>query len=313
MNASKRGRTFINPWGPGAQGLLQLLRWKLGSQAAVWPRWVEDAPQGLAPEPGPGEVVVQFINHATLLLRFPGMNLLTDPVFSERTSPVSWAGPKRVRAPGLALEKLPHIHGVLLSHNHYDHLDRPTLRSLGERFQPWVATPLGVSRDLKGLGLGPIQELDWWQSHRVGSAEITCTPARHFSGRGLFDRDHTLWGGLHVRAEGRSIYFAGDTAYAPFFSEIRARLGAPDLALLPIGAYAPRWFMAQVHMDPQGAVRAHQDLEAGRSIGMHWGTWQLTDEGIEEPVREMEAAREAAGLAVDAFQVLPHGGWLHLR
>jgi L-ascorbate metabolism protein UlaG (beta-lactamase superfamily) len=313
MNAPKRGRTFFNPWGPGAQGLLQLLRWKLGAHAATWPRWVDNAPQAPAPEPGPGEVVVQFINHATLLLRFPGLNLITDPVFSERTSPVSWAGPKRVRAPGLALEDLPTIHGVLLSHNHYDHLDRPSLRRLGERDRPWVATPLGVSRDLKGLGLGPIQELDWWQSIHLGGAEVTCTPARHFSGRGLFDRDHTLWGGLHVKAEGRSLYFAGDTAYAPFFSEIRDRLGAPDLALLPIGAYAPRSFMAQVHMDPQGAVRAHQDLGATRSLGMHWGTWQLTDEGLDEPVREMEAAREAAGLSPETFQVLPHGGWLHLR
>lgn len=312
MTAPFDGR-FHNPWGPGGQGLWAFLRWRIGRRATSWPAWVNDPPQPAAPEPGPGEMVVQFINHATLLIRLHGINLLTDPVYSERTSPVSWAGPKRRRRPGLSLDELPTIHGILLSHDHYDHLDRPTLRILGGRFNPWVVTPLGVGRHLRGLGLGEVHELDWWQGCEVNGLEVTCTPARHFSGRTPFDRDRTLWGGLYLKSGDRSVYFAGDTAYAPFFEEIRTRLGAPEMALLPIGAYAPRWFMAQVHMDPQGAVRAHQDLGAQRSVGMHWGTWPLTDEGIEAPVQELQAARSHAGLDESAFQILAHGGWLHLR
>ncbi|HJU84257.1 MAG TPA: MBL fold metallo-hydrolase [Holophagaceae bacterium] len=309
-----RGR-FVNPWGrhPMA-GLRHLLQWKLGARPAPWPTWVEDPLQPEPPDPGHAESVITFINHATLLIRTRTLNLLTDPVFSERTSPVSWAGPRRIRRPGLDLDRLPPIHGILLSHNHYDHLDATSLRALQARHRPWILAPLGVGGMLRSLGMDRVTELDWWQTVEREGHRITCTPpAQHFSGRGLFDRNRSLWGGFVVDGPGPRVYFAGDTGYAPFFHDIRERCGAPDLALLPIGAYAPRWFMSAVHMDPSEAVRAHLDLGAARSVGIHWGTWQLTDEGLEEPLRELEAARTASGLPPEAFQVLEHGGSLLLR
>lgn len=309
MNAPHDGQRFLNADPEQrAHGLGAVLRWKLSSRAAKWPRWVENPAPAARPRLRPDEIRVTFINHATLLIESPVGNLLTDPVFSERTSPLSWIGPRRVRAPGLALEALPPIHGILLSHDHYDHLDVPSLKALHQRWQPWVATPLGVGHRLRRLGLQAIDELDWWQGTERNGIAVTCTPAQHFSGRGLFDRNQTLWGGLSVRVAGQHLYFAGDTGYGAFFSQIRERLGAPDLSLLPIGAYAPRWFMKPVHMDPQDAIRAHQDLDSRRSLGIHWGTWQLTDEALEEPLERLAQARAEAGLAPGSFTVLPHGG-----
>ena len=308
MPAPFDGQTFHNLPRRPLRGLGSVLRWKSSSRPAPWPSWVEDPVAPPLPPCGPGQMVVTFINHATLLIQTSEGNVLTDPVFSRRVSPVSWAGPARVRRPGLALEALPPIHGVLLSHNHYDHLDLPSLRELRRRWNPWVVTPLGVGRHLRPLGLDRVHELDWWET----AQGVTCTPAQHFSGRGLFDRNRTLWGGLVLRGGGHTLYFAGDTGYGPFFTEIRERLGAPDLALLPIGAYDPRWFMAAVHMDPAEAVQAHLDLGARRSLGIHWGTWQLTDEPLEEPPRLLAETLAARGLDPEAFQVLAHGGSLVL-
>jgi L-ascorbate metabolism protein UlaG (beta-lactamase superfamily) len=272
---------------------------------AVWPKHVENKPY-LAPS-GEGPAVT-FIGHSSFLIRLPGLNILTDPVFSERCSPLRFAGPKRVRAPGLAIEKLPQVDLILLSHNHYDHMDLVSLRKIRKRFpKAAIVSMLGNAAYLAAKRLRGVVELDWWQSTRVGEAGITATPARHFAARTLWDRNETLWGGFWISHGGRSIYFAGDTGYTKFFKEIGARLGAPDLALLPIGAYEPRWVMAVVHMNPADAVMAFQDLGAKRAIGMHFGTFQLTAEAIDAPIHDLAVARAEAGMQDKDFVALDVG------
>jgi L-ascorbate metabolism protein UlaG (beta-lactamase superfamily) len=302
------GQHFFNP-GPSrpARGLLQVLRWRLREQRAAWPARVLDPEY--APPPDvvePNSVAITFINHASFLIRLPGAVVLTDPIFSERCSPVSWAGPKRVRAPGLALADLPRPDVVLLSHNHYDHMDFPTLRVLQARYAPRFITTLGNARTLAKLGI-VATELDWWQDATAGALRITATPARHFAARTPFDRNRTLWGGFMVSVGQGMLLFAGDSGAGPHWADIRVRLGAPDVALLPIGAYEPRWFMSSVHMDPAEAVQAHGALGARRSLGMHFGTFQLTDEAIDAPLEALDEARQAAGIGADTFGTLGFG------
>ncbi len=302
------GRHFFNPGGTRpSRGLLHLLRWRLRNQRSEWPRHAPNA--DYAPPPpaaAAGTAAITFINHATFLIRLPGAVVLTDPIFSERCSPVSWAGPKRARPPGIALADLPRPDIVLISHNHYDHMDLPSLRELRRRHAPLFVTMLGNARTLAGVGI-VATELDWWQEVTLGAVGLTATPARHFSARTPFDRNRALWGGFMIRAGAAQILFAGDSGAGPHWHDIRMRLGAPDLALLPIGAYEPRWFMASVHMDPAEAVEAHLALGAWRSLGMHFGTFQLTDEAIDAPLHALAAAREAAHLDPDAFTTLGFG------
>jgi L-ascorbate metabolism protein UlaG (beta-lactamase superfamily) len=202
---------------------------------------------------------------------------------------------------------MPPISVILLSHNHYDHCDLRTLSALARRFEPIVVTPLENARLLRKAGLRQMEELDWWQSTTTTPMAITLTPAHHFSARSPFDRNRALWGGFVIRVADRRIYFAGDSAYAPIFREIRDRLGPPDLSLLPIGAYEPRWFMRSVHMNPDEAVQAHLDLQSVQSIGMHFGTFQLTSEGIDEPLLQLDAARRARNIAGSHFRTLGFG------
>jgi L-ascorbate metabolism protein UlaG (beta-lactamase superfamily) len=296
------GRHFFNPGtAPAARGLAQVLRWRLQGERAAWPPLVSD-PASAPPPDGvePNSVAITFINQASFLIRLPGALVLTDPIFSERCSPVSWAGPKRVRPPGIALADLPRPDVVLLSHNHYDHMDLATLRVLQSRHKPRFVTMLGNARILARLGI-VATELDWWQDVTVGALRITATPARHFSARTPFDRNRSLWGGFTVSVGAGMVLFAGDSGAGPHWSEIRTRLGEPDVALLPIGAYEPRWFMAAVHMDPAEAVEAHLALGARRSVGMHFGTFQLTDEAIDAPLLALDIARRMAALEEDTF------------
>ena len=301
------GQRFFNPGPAGpARGLAQVLRWRLrASERATWPRHVAN-PAFSPPPPAaaPGAAAVTFVNHSTFLIRLPGCVLLTDPIFSERCSPLSWAGPARVRPPGVALADLPRPDVVLISHNHYDHMDLPSLQELQRRHAPRFVTTLGNAAGLAEAGI-EAAELDWWESVTIGAIRVTATPARHFSARTPFDRDRTLWGGFIMESDGGKILFAGDSGTGPHWGEIKRRLGAPDVALLPIGAYEPRWFMSPAHMNPAEAVRAHLALGAKRSVGMHFGTFQLTDEAIDAPERALEAARLEAGLAPEAF--VTHG------
>jgi L-ascorbate metabolism protein UlaG (beta-lactamase superfamily) len=300
------GRYFFNPGlRRQARGLAQVLRWRLRGERSAWPERVSDPQQPPPPDAvGPDSVAITFINHASFLIRLPGAVVLTDPIFSERCSPVTWAGPRRRRAPGLALADLPRPDIVLLSHNHYDHMDLPTLRVLQARHAPQFVTTLGNARTLRKLGIAAT-ELDWWQNVTVGALQVTATPARHFSARTPFDRNRTLWGGFMLNAGAGKVLFAGDSGMGPHWTDIRTRLGAPDVALLPIGAYEPRWFMAAVHMDPAEAVDAHLALGARHSVGMHYGTFQLTDEAIDAPLHALDAARQAA--EVDTFDTLGFG------
>ena len=207
----------------------------------------------------------------------------------------------------MRFDDLPPISTVLLSHNHYDHCDLRTLRTLAKRFDPLVITPIGNARLVQSTGIRRVEELVWWQDAGAGTARITVTPARHFSARTPFDRNRALWGGFSIEADGLRIFFAGDTAYAGFFHEIRNRLGSIDLALLPIGAYEPRWFMQAVHMNPAEAVQAHLDLGAPESIGMHFGTFQLTTEGIDEPIRALREACHERNVSPSRFRTVSFG------
>jgi L-ascorbate metabolism protein UlaG (beta-lactamase superfamily) len=226
---------------------------------------------------------------------------------------LTFIGPRRVRAPAVRFEDLPPVSLVLLSHNHYDHCDWRTLRALDQRSHPLVITPLGNRRLLESVGVSQVEELDWWQDASRAPFPITLTPAQHFSARTPFDRNHALWGGFVFTIADRRIFFAGDSGYAPHFRDIRRRLGPVALALLPIGAYEPRWFMKDIHMNPAEAVQAHLDLEAERSVGMHFGTFRLTPEGIDEPVRALAVARRERQVSADAFVTLDSGASLRLE
>ncbi|WP_241665314.1 MBL fold metallo-hydrolase [Teichococcus oryzae] len=315
--AARRGKVFLNPDGslPG-QPLSAVWRMMREGRGTPWPGRVENPPFPPPPEPSPGEVVVTFIGHASFLIRYPGgPALLTDPIWSERCSPFRFAGPKRVRAPGLAFEALPKIDTVLLSHNHYDHCDIPTLKRLQQRDAPRIVTGLGNGRLLARHGMRDVVELDWWQEARLPGGVTACfTPARHFAARGLHDRAHALWGGFALRdAAGTSLCFTGDSGWGAHFEEIGQRRGPFDMALIPIGAYEPRWFMQAVHINPEEAVRAFQDLRAKRALAMHFGTFKLTQEAIDAPAEALSSALRAAGLAPEAFRVPGHGESVLIR
>jgi len=296
-----RGR-FFNPAGSATQPLTAVLRMLLEPRTA-WPRRV-DVPLQRPPGVDGADAVITFIGHATFLIQTAAGNILTDPIYSGCAGPLNAFGPQRVRQPAVPFDDLPTISTVLLSHNHYDHCDLRTLSMLAKRFDPVVVTPLGNKALVKSSGIRRVEELDWWQRANTSAWPITLTPAQHFSARGPLDRNRALWGGFVLAASGARIFFAGDTAYAGFFRDVRSRLGPIDLALLPIGAYEPRWFMQSVHMNPAEAVQAHLDLEASESVGMHFGTFQLTTEGIDEPLRALENACRERNIAQSHFRTL---------
>jgi L-ascorbate metabolism protein UlaG (beta-lactamase superfamily) len=278
-------------------------RWRATSKRAPWPGHVPVEPA--LPKTRVEGLRITLVGHATVLIQIGGMNLLTDPVWSERCSPVQFAGPKRVCAPGVRFDDLPPIDAVLLSHNHYDHLDVATLRKLVRRHDPLIVTPLGNDTIVRrAVPKARVATGDWWDDLRIGDATIDFVPAQHWSARGIYDRRMALWCGFHVRVGGRSVYFAGDTGYGDggLFAGIRERLGAPDIALLPIGAYAPRWFMADQHTDPAEAVRIMRDLDAGHAVAIHWGVFPLSDEGRDEPVHALRQALAEHGVAPDRFR-----------
>ena len=239
-----------------------------------------------------------WIGHATLLVQAGGLNILTDPHLTERASPLSFAGPKRVMPPALDFHTLPHIDAVVVSHNHYDHLDEDTVKRLSRQpgGSPMFFVPLGLRAWFAGRGVHNVTELDWWGSADAGGVKFTLAPVQHWSARSLWDRNETLWGGWRIDSSQGSFFFAGDTGYSEDFRDIRRRLGPVDYALLPIGAYEPRWFMSVMHVNPDEAVKIHRDLEAGHSVAMHWGTFVLTDEPMDEPPRKLAHALREAGI-----------------
>lgn len=322
------------------KGLLTLLKWR-------WQAWRETLPpppQAPVPTQAPDlsflhhnaragtamQPAITWIGHASVLVQVAGLNLLLDPIFSDRASPLSWIGPKRAQPPALTPATLPHIDAVLISHNHYDHLDLPSLQALAR--QPggpprWIV-PLGIGRLLADEALPGAEhtvELDWWQETLLpgaaGPVPVALTPAQHWSRRGLNDRNRTLWGGFAVFAPELHLLYTGDTGYSADFQAIRARYagrqataagGGFDLALIPIGAYEPRWFMRAQHINPDEAVQVHQDLGAKQSIGVHWGSFELSFEPLDQPPRDLALARLARGLPEDAFRTLAIGETLKL-
>ena len=302
------GRRFFNPATPRFHSFRDVQK-MLREPRAPWPGRLPVEPRR-PPAPVAGQVIATFVGHSTFLLQTPAGNLLTDPVWSERASPVQFAGPRRRRGPGVRLDDLPEIHVVLLSHNHYDHCDLPTLRRIAKRWNPAAITPLGNARLLRGAGFGVVHEVDWWDAQSVNGLTVTAVPAQHFSGRGFFDRMKALWSGFHVDAAGLRVLFAGDTGYAGHFTAMRERLGPPDLALLPIGAYEPRWFMKVIHVNPAESVQAHLDLASRQSVAMHFGTFNLTPEGVDEPPKLLREELAARGIPDERFRVLDVGGSL---
>jgi L-ascorbate metabolism protein UlaG (beta-lactamase superfamily) len=302
------GHRFFNPDVQAGRSFKDFLRWQRTRQRKPWPVWVANGARPNLPAVlRNDQVALTFVNHITFLLQFDGLNVLTDPVYSQRVSPFRSVGPRRVRDPGIAFEELPPIHLVLITHNHYDHLDMETLLRLEDTHSPHFVTSLGNRAFLRQFGLRRVDELDWWQSLSSDGATVTLTPAQHWSSRRPKNRNRTLWGGFVVRVGELQVYFAGDTGYWKHFRAVRERFGQVDLALLPIGAYEPRWFMRDQHMNPDDAVRAHIDLRPKVSVGTHFGCFQLTDEAIDDPPLELAAALERQGVPPAEFQVLETG------
>ena len=303
------GVRFFNPRGAPPRPLKDVITWQRTRSRVPWPLSAPLRPYPAPPREVPaGRIAVTFIGHSTFLVRTSSAVFLTDPVFTTHAGPFGRTGPRRVRPPAIALADLPPLDLVLVTHNHYDHLQPSSLRHVARRGRPEVVTSLGLAPLVGRLGFRRAVELDWWQSHDVpGVGCVTSVPARHFSARTPWDRDRTLWAGFVIESGGVTIYFAGDTGYSPDLAEIGRRFRRIDLALIPVGAYEPRWFMHPVHVNPEEAVRLHLDIGVTRSIGMHFGTFQLTDEGIDEPIAALSRAREAAGLPAEAFGVLDFG------
>jgi|LULL01.1.fsa_nt_gb L-ascorbate metabolism protein UlaG (beta-lactamase superfamily) len=311
---SQEKEIFIDPNFEGThKSLWDVLQWKTFSQASPWPKWVEITPTSKIHSPSkPNQIHITFVNHSTFLIQFEGINILTDPIWSERVSPVSWLGPKRVHRPGIRFEDLPPIDLVLISHNHYDHFDSETLKKLADQHDPAFLCPLGDGPRLKALGAKNIFELDWWENLAFNALEVYFTPTQHWSRRGLFDRNKSFWGSYVLNFKGKQVYFAGDTGYSSYFKEIYQNYGKMDIALLPIGAYAPRWFMQDMHMDPEEAIWAHKDLKSKLSIGMHFGSFQLTDEPRKEPVQKLQKFLKSYQINNKDFKTIKPGESLKL-
>ncbi|EKF72947.1 phospholipase [Alcanivorax hongdengensis A-11-3] len=309
--ANHDGKRYQNRYRTPHHGLREFVRWQWQSRGQFPAQQsfplITPAPHMLA-EPA-SQPRLTWIGHSTFLLQYRGWNLLTDPVFSERCSPVQFAGPKRAVPPALSIDELPPINAILVSHNHYDHLDRRSVRQLQARFGRKIVwfVPQGVADWLRRFGVERIIELGWWQSEFHGQVEAFCLPAQHFSGRGAGDHNRSLWCSWRLQFPEFSFYFAGDTGYAPVFSEISELLGPVDLALLPIGAYEPRWFMSPVHVNPAEAVRIHCDLQAKESVAMHWGTFILTDEPMDAPPKALATALKDQDVDARRFHVPRHG------
>lgn len=313
----------------------ELLRWQWERLRAGLPKPPEKLTEVVTPDMKfvsanhgkAQEPAITWIGHATMLVQMGGLHILTDPVFSERASPVQFAGPKRYQNPGIALHNLPRIDLVLLSHNHYDHLDTASVKALNAQAggPPLFIVPLGVKKWFAAEGITNVQQLDWWDQTTVktasGEVEVHFTPVQHWSARSLGDRRATLWGGFAVFAPYFHLYFSGDTGYSKDFQDTRAHFAARqtpalgggfDMALIAVGAYEPRWFMKEQHVNPEEAVQIHLDLQAKRSVGVHWGTFDLTDESLDQPPKDLAAARAAKGLPQAAFDVMAIGQTLKL-
>tara|TARA_B100001059_G_scaffold112712_1_gene112945 strand:- start:69 stop:1040 length:972 start_codon:yes stop_codon:yes gene_type:complete len=249
-----------------------------------------------------------WIGHATYLINKDNLTILTDPVFSKRASPVRFAGPKRLIPPAIPIDKLPKIDVITVSHNHYDHLDLRSLKKIYKANPNAIfLVPKGDKRRLKRRGIENVIEFLWWEEIEIKGSKFTFTPVQHWSARGIADRNKSLWGGWFMNLKTETIYHAGDTGYSKDFIETKKRLGSPSISLIPVGAYAPRWFMKTNHVNPPEAIQIAIDLESERNFGMHWGTFQLTDEEILEPPKLLKESLRDQGLPDNFFNILRPG------
>lgn len=300
------GKHFHNITPAEPKGFFSIIKWRLTKDEGPWRKWVNAKP-GPAPEKrmGKGEMRITFVNHSTVLIQMDELNILTDPIWSERASPVGWAGPRRVRPPGIRYEDLPPIDVVVVSHNHYDHLDIPTLQKLSADHNPQIFTSLGNVLLMQENGIKNGKQIDWSQTvDLTDGVTLTCVPAQHWSGRGFSDRMTNLWSGFLFKGPAGTVYFAGDTGFGPHFRMIAERYGPIDVALLPIGAFRPRWFMQSSHLSPSDAIQAHEILGAKQSIAIHFGTFNLGDDGETEPPNLLKQEIKRTGAA---FHILNFG------
>jgi N-acyl-phosphatidylethanolamine-hydrolysing phospholipase D len=341
FDATKKHHTtggFINNYGAaGGKPLSELLRWQYEAYQNSDPKLPSAVYKGYAgfpvlkpdlpalkancSDPAASKaarcnvVSVTWIGHATVLVQMGGLNILTDPHFSERTFAVQFAGPKRRVALPTTLAELPRIDLVVISHNHYDHLDTNTVKALQSQpgGPPIFAAPLGIDLWLKDQGVTRVERFDWWDTKKLLGVDVHFVPAQHWSSRSPFDRNATLWGGWVIKEipsaadKGKSMFFAGDTGYSKDFLDIGARFGEFDIALIPVGAYLPRWFMKDQHVDPEEAVRIHQDVKAKWSMGVHWGTFELTDEALDQPILDLAKALDQLKVSKEDFVLFKHG------
>jgi L-ascorbate metabolism protein UlaG (beta-lactamase superfamily) len=306
------GISFSNPpGGPGPTPFTRFLKWQLGGGERE--QWPASYPSPFADKPPPrvDGLRVTLVGHASLLVQTAGLNILIDPIWSERASPFTFIGPKRVNPPGIAFEHLPPVDAVLITHNHYDHLDRASLSRLWHTHHPRFIAPLGNDTIIRDFDSAvQVETGDWGQAFRLSeSVTANLEPAYHWSARGVTDQRMALWCAYVLQTPAGVVYHIGDTGYGDgaIFRSVRARYGAPRLALLPIGAYEPRWFMQPQHMNPEEAVRVFNDCGAQQALGHHWGTFQLTDEGIERPLEALSAALTAQGVEPERFHPLRPG------
>ncbi len=307
------GQRFYNPTQQSRKGFGDTLRWMLQRKRPVWPQFQELAITDQPPQRVEGrELRLSYVGHVSVLLQTRGLNILLDPVWSDRASPVSWAGPKRVHPPGIRFEDLPSIDVVLISHNHYDHMDLAFLQKLWQRDKPRIIAPLGNDAIIrKKWPQVQVEVYDWWTQAQLNAAiTVHLVPALHWSARTLWDRKQALWASFVLEIPDGNLYLAGDTGYGDggIFRQAAVKFDSFRLALLPIGAYEPRWFMREYHMNPQEAVQAHQLLKAVHTVPVHYGTFQLADDTYDGPLQDLSAALAEEQLPPDQFRILQPGG-----
>jgi L-ascorbate metabolism protein UlaG (beta-lactamase superfamily) len=312
---------FRNPYRPSERGFGDFLRWRFGlgpnEIPPISPAQVSnDKPEIVQPSislikrPDSNQAQITWIGHSTFLIQIEGINILTDPIFSDYCGPSSFLGIKRVTPPGVPFEKLPPIHAVLISHNHYDHLDAPTVKRLGSG--PTYFVPLGIARWFEKRKIKNVVEMDWWQTHSLQGLKFHSVPLQHFSNRTPFDRNETLWSGWMVETKSAKIFFAGDTGYSPVFKEIGDRFGPIQISIIPIGAYRPRWFMSPVHVDPPEAIKILKDIHSQIAIAGHWGTFKLSDEPLGEPPVYLRKVMKENGIDERQFILMKFGETMRL-
>ena len=306
------GKVFYNLSGRDAKELRDVAKYGAKRKPDKWIKnyetYVRTGPLPAVPQ---GKVQVTFVNHSTFLIQTNKLNILTDPIWSEYCSPVQFAGPRRMRPPGIRFEDLPQIDLVLLSHNHYDHFDVNTLKKIEKKWSPTYIAPLGVDKLLIKIGCKDVHVTDWGDRLSVHNIDVQATPANHFSARGMFDRNKTLWCGYLLYLAGFKLYFVGDTGYGDSFKQLGMEEETIDLALIPIGAYMPKWFMSPIHISPDQAVQVHNDINAKQSIAMHFGTFPLADDNPERSTQELKQCLSSNNIDPQNF-IIPDEGYSYL-